>query len=553
VTNARLNVAKGLAQAAVADSKKECHIETPSYAFTLPNLTTLPVDFRKFLEKDIIETSTLRGLEASGHLNWWTVNGVAQKLWPLATSGDGNCLLHAASLGMWGFHDRLLILRKALYLILTKGSRRHALWRRWRWQQHYANKQAGLIYSETEWRDEWTNLVRLASPQPRSKPTSTEPLDPDRIESPLPNSVIDDDDDYYPDQIYESLEEIHVFALAHVLKRPVLVVADTVLRNANGEEFAPIPFGGIYLPLECSPNECHRSPLVLCYDAAHFSALVTMQQESSANAGRAIIPITDKERRLLPVHFACDPGPDFTWWSDAADRRIAERTALTEQQKLQLICRYLDVIKIPLRRASTLGRRDPADHIPLRMQPLPRRSGSLTNIQEEMTRSSSRSKFINDLTASLRKKFMVRSRNRSLNRQSKDAADREKAAREESQTAGTKTKTRESARKLPLSAAELRDVNCLVGAQLHTEAHHQYMEEMVKNYLRSARQRFDAEQARRTAPGANGAGRISNAPTRRERISRSFSASSIVVSCMNGDCEQQASHATNFLCSDCFR
>uniref|UniRef100_A0A914VPB3 Uncharacterized protein n=1 Tax=Plectus sambesii TaxID=2011161 RepID=A0A914VPB3_9BILA len=33
VTNARLNVAKGLAQAAVADSKKECHIETPSYAF----------------------------------------------------------------------------------------------------------------------------------------------------------------------------------------------------------------------------------------------------------------------------------------------------------------------------------------------------------------------------------------------------------------------------------------------------------------------------------------------------------------------------------------
>jgi hypothetical protein len=69
-------VAKGLAQAAVADTKKECHIETPSYAFTLPNLTTLPVDFRKFLEKDIIETSTLRGLEASG-LCRRTLRGVA--------------------------------------------------------------------------------------------------------------------------------------------------------------------------------------------------------------------------------------------------------------------------------------------------------------------------------------------------------------------------------------------------------------------------------------------------------------------------------------------
>lgn len=257
----------------------------------------------------------------------------------------------------------------------------------------------------------------------------------------------------------------------------------------------------------------------------------------------------------MPVHFACDPGPDFTWWSDEADARIAERTALSDQQKLQLICRYLDVIKIPLRRASTLGRRDPVDNsTPMRMQPLPRRSGSLTNIQEEMTRSSSRTKFIlNGLTSSLRKKFMTRSRNRSLNRQSKESGEREKTARDGKQPAAATKNGRQNGGKLPLSAAELRDVNCLVGAQLHTEAHHQYMDEMVKNYLRSARQRFDAEQARRTAAGANGTGRSSTGPTRRERISRSFSASSIVVSCMNGDCEQQASHATNFLCSDCFR
>lgn len=55
------------------------------------------------------------------------------------------------------------------------------------------------------------------------------------------------------------------------------VVSDTVLRNAVGEELSPIPFGGIYLPLECPSNQCHRSPLVLCYDSAHFSALVTMR------------------------------------------------------------------------------------------------------------------------------------------------------------------------------------------------------------------------------------------------------------------------------------
>lgn len=57
---------------------------------------------------------------------------------------------------------------------------------------------------------------------------------------------------------YESLEEIHVFALAHVLKRPIVVVADTVLRDAHGEPLAPIPFRGIYLPLECRPGVIFR-------------------------------------------------------------------------------------------------------------------------------------------------------------------------------------------------------------------------------------------------------------------------------------------------------
>lgn len=112
------------------------------------------------------------------------------------------------------------------------------------------------------------------------------------------------------DPVYESLEEFHVFVLAHVLRRPIVVVADTMLRDSGGEgrlttsclhllhrpriknrltdirydvliripAFAPIPFGGLYLPLEVPPSRCHCSPLVLAYDQAHFSALVSMEQ-----------------------------------------------------------------------------------------------------------------------------------------------------------------------------------------------------------------------------------------------------------------------------------
>ena len=58
-------------------------------------------DFRDFLERDLIEISSLVSLEESGRLNWWAETGTSQRLWPLATTGDGNCLLHAASLGQY--------------------------------------------------------------------------------------------------------------------------------------------------------------------------------------------------------------------------------------------------------------------------------------------------------------------------------------------------------------------------------------------------------------------------------------------------------------------
>lgn len=36
------------------------------------------------------------------------------------------------------------------------------------------------------------------------------------------------------------------------------------------------------MPLEVPTSQCHRSPLVLAYDQAHFSALVSMEQKDSA-------------------------------------------------------------------------------------------------------------------------------------------------------------------------------------------------------------------------------------------------------------------------------
>jgi len=60
------------------------------------------------------------------------------------------------------------------------------------------------------------------------------------------------------------------------------------MQDVNGENLAPIMFGGIYLPLEVSAELCHRRPLVLSYDAAHFSALVVM--DNILHADKAPLP-----------------------------------------------------------------------------------------------------------------------------------------------------------------------------------------------------------------------------------------------------------------------
>lgn len=110
-------------------------------------------------------------------------------------------------------------------------------------------------------------------------------------------------------------------------------------------------------------------------------------------------------------------------------------------------------------------------------------------------------------------------------------------------------KSDESTTTVPPSLAEVKDPSYVVGAKLCTESHHQFMEEMLKNYLQSARQRFDVE--RREQAAANAAGTVRQ-QQRRERISRSISVSSVVLKCMNGDCGKLASHSNNYLCDQCF-
>lgn len=322
-------------QVASECTSEQFPLDMPIYTFQLPDLSVYSEDFRSFIERDLIEQSTMMALEQAGRLNWWsTMCTSCKKLLPLATTGDGNCLLHAASLGMWGFHDRDLMLRKSLYIMMKSGAERDALKRRWRWQQTQQNKESGLVYTEEEWEREWSELLKLASSEPRTHLSK--------------NGNTSGGVDNSEDPVYESLEEFHVFVLAHVLRRPIVVVADTMLRDSGGEAFAPIPFGGLYLPLEVPPSRCHCSPLVLAYDQAHFSALVSMEQRDQQRE-QAVIPLTDSEHKLLALHFAVDPGKDWEWGRDDNDNAKLAKLILSLEAKLNLLHNYMNVtwIRIP--------------------------------------------------------------------------------------------------------------------------------------------------------------------------------------------------------------
>ncbi|KAI2654928.1 OTU domain-containing protein 7B [Labeo rohita] len=256
-------------------------LDTPLCTFQLPDLTVYRDDFRGFIERDLIEQSMMVALE------------------------------HA---GMWGFHDRDLMLRKSLYALMDHGQEREALKRRWRWQQTMQNKESGLVYTEEEWQKEWNELLKLASSEPRIHYSTNGSNGAESQEEP----------------VYESLEEFHV-----------LITFVCCLA------FAPIPFGGIYLPLEVPANKCHRSPLVLAYDQAHFSALVSMEQKDSSKE-QVVIPLTDSDHKMLPLHFAVDPGEDWEWGKDDNDNVMLASVTLSLEAKLHLLHCYLTVTWLPL-------------------------------------------------------------------------------------------------------------------------------------------------------------------------------------------------------------
>jgi tumor necrosis factor alpha-induced protein 3 len=156
------------------------------------------------------------------------------------TDGDGNCLLHAASLGCFGFQDRRKILRRRLFEYMEKIKNIASF------KELYAAEQ-----------------MKVANQQ---EPQELQRLLDKECEKLLSNHY---------------LEPVHVFSLANMLRRPVVVYGSATCGVDTKEAIVSVDndMRGIYLPTVDISQCWFKLPLCLLYETqgncgGHFSALL---------------------------------------------------------------------------------------------------------------------------------------------------------------------------------------------------------------------------------------------------------------------------------------
>nr|CAD7434134.1 unnamed protein product [Timema monikensis] len=312
-----------------------CHFVTEITSFALPaEVEDLPTTVQEQLFEELLDKDAQQQLESDPPIINWSLEvtvRLGSRLYALWNRSAGDCLLDSAMQATWGVFDRDNTLRRALADSLHEGGHfctSLALWdmgthwkfsvspsegRRFypRWKEYEASQARLLEFSleEGQWEEDWAGLLSLAS-QPGS-----------------------------------SLEQLHVFTLAHILRRPIIIYGVKYVKSFRGETIGFARFEGVYLPLLWEPSFCVRSPLALGYTRGHFSALVALEPYSrlegvGVGAGNDLqvtfLPLMDCNRKILPVHFLTgqEVGRDEEVLRQWLDVCVTEGGVLVAQQRL---------------------------------------------------------------------------------------------------------------------------------------------------------------------------------------------------------------------------
>uniref|UniRef100_A0A8C4ZQA9 ubiquitinyl hydrolase 1 n=1 Tax=Gadus morhua TaxID=8049 RepID=A0A8C4ZQA9_GADMO len=260
-----------------------CYFLTDLVTFTLPaDIEDLPPPVQEKLFDEVLDRDVQKELEEeSPIINWSLELGTRldSRLYALWNRTAGDCLLDSVLQATWGIYDKDSVLRKTLHDSLHDCS--HWFYTRWKEWESWYSQSFGLHFSlrEEQWQEDWAFILSLAS-QPGA-----------------------------------SLEQTHIFVLAHILRRPIIVYGVKYYKSFRGETLGYTRFQGVYLPLLWEQSFCWKSPIALGYTRGHFSALVAMENDGFDNRGAGanlntdddvtvtFLPLVDSERKLLHIHF----------------------------------------------------------------------------------------------------------------------------------------------------------------------------------------------------------------------------------------------------------
>lgn len=198
-----------------------CHYVNEHATFSLPSdIEELPLPVQEQLYEELLDRDAQKQLENSPPaLNWSLeiTSRLGSRLMVLWNRSAGDCLLDSCMQATWGVFDRDNLLRRALSESLHQCS--SLFYSRWK---EYEMIQAAMLQftlEETQWVEDWSTLLSLAS-QPGA-----------------------------------SLEQLHIFVLAHIFRRPIIVYGVKYVKSFRGEDIGYARFEGellIFIEIICS-------------------------------------------------------------------------------------------------------------------------------------------------------------------------------------------------------------------------------------------------------------------------------------------------------------
>ncbi|XP_076060831.1 ubiquitin thioesterase trabid [Oratosquilla oratoria] len=257
-----------------------CYYVSDLASFSLPaEVEELPGTVQEQLFDELLDRDAQKQLDEDTPIINWSLeitDRLGSRLYALWNRTAGDCLLDSVLQATWGVFDRENVLRRALADSLSEAS--HIFYPRWKEYERWQARLLDYYVPEGQVLEEWAELICLAS-QPGA-----------------------------------ALEQLHIFVLAHILRRPIIVYGVKCVKSFRGEDLGFARFEGVYLPLLWDASFCWKSPIALGYTRGHFSALVPMEPDASDNLGAGAIldpgesqivflPLMTHDHKLLPVHF----------------------------------------------------------------------------------------------------------------------------------------------------------------------------------------------------------------------------------------------------------